>query len=357
MEEFKYHEFKTNDPATKNGYKKGSWAIDSSSFEMEWKVGINTNFHSLQGAVVTDTLSDNHVLIPESLEVYELNLAVNNSEGIKGNKVTSGYTKEVNDHSWKVTFTEDTKKAYLITYKTKDQTGMHVKDEGAKKLEYENKATLAIPNVKEQTYDQKLEWKTPDQFIEKSVTGNENASNRLLTWTIELNKSLSNLGETVITDRVSDNQMLLEDSFQLIPYYADKNTTVKEATDQARTIDVDISDDKKSFTFKEDLAHKGYKLVYQTYYLGGHDEAISNTASMEYQGTTKDSQVGGSGDETKFTFNRSEGDVGYDTGTLKIEKRGEHDGTDLGPIENVHFTLQTTSGLKLMDRFRIIRSA
>jgi len=89
----------------------------------EWTITINASqSHIAAPAVLTDELSDNHILLPDTIKLYQVQVPPDNSESLPQGPeqdLNSGdYELEVNGDTFTLTFHKDLTTAYLLKYKT-----------------------------------------------------------------------------------------------------------------------------------------------------------------------------------------------------------------------------------------------
>lgn len=122
----------------------------------------------------------------------------------------------------------------------------------------------------------------------------QNASKETITWTLDVNKSHSDLGQNVIlTDLPGNNLMLLESSILLAPYTVSK-TGIQNGSTWKTPLQLGVTvkfDTQGGFSLEfPDLNRKGYQVQYKTIGFGQIGDALENTATLHYTGQTKANQ-------------------------------------------------------------------
>ncbi len=154
----------------------------------------------------------------------------------------------------------------------------------------------------------------------------QNASKETITWTLDVNKSHSDLGQNVIlTDLPGNNLMLLESSILLAPYTVSK-TGIQNASTWQTPLQLGVTvkfDTQGGFSLEfPDLNRKGYQVQYKTIGFGQMGDALENTATLHYTGQTKANQKTESDFKGKFSFSSSESDFSSTRGSAKFKKIG-----------------------------------
>ena len=304
-------------PTGNNGYKNGSF--DHKEQVFNWKLAANINKQQINGATLVDDIKPGHQLVPDSIEVYKLDLAGGNDTGTfdKDNPVTSGFViSSQSEQGFTITFNAPTTDAYIVTYQTKDSDDI-IGNEGTNL--YENEALFTTIDDTEFILSASTTVKHANEIIDKKVQ--TNPKDETITWTVDVNKSHSALGEGIeLRDTISENQLLLADTFKIRDIEMDAEGNVSYTNE--REIEPTESTDNWFKLVLDNLDQKGYQIEYKTFFLGADGENFSNEASITYEGETigveNDSKV----ENEKFNYNASSGTISSEKGNLSIVKLG-----------------------------------
>src|SRR5699024_10788624 len=166
-----------------------------------------------------------------------------------------------------------------------------------------------------------------NELIDKNVKINN--ADETITWTIDVNKSHSELGNIILTDNPSNNQLILEDTFKKREIKMNANGDISYGKWEDITADINHEDN----TFTLDLGNldkKGYQIEYATFFQGANEEEFSNEASIDWEGvstgTTTESDVG----KQQFICATSSGSVSTINGKYKL---GEATTNEDGKLE------------------------
>ncbi len=350
---------------TNNGSKSGKFNYDTQEFT--WGIKVNFNKKDIRGAVLTDTLGPGHEIIYDTLKIYDF--TPTGGDDTKGTIGTVVALEELNDYvveyivveGKKVGFTltfsgsldiNKNNKAYYVEYKTKDIDNIiglseeEQKDQIAEnKGKYANAATFET--VEEKTHileSAPVTVENENHLISKGVQSNSNKGT--LTWTIDINKSLSDIGEVTLTDEPSLNLMLIPDTIEvreMISVNKDSGAITYSSWTKPNSNDLTIDHEKGSFTLAlGDLSKKAIQVRYETLVLGKKDDEYSNKATIVYAGSGQEDDDGNSGSEIKdkFQFSSSDATSSSARGNVIFQKIGYDEATDKKiSLENVRFSL------------------
>lgn len=348
--------FEPDETSQTNARKVGEFDYDSQEFT--WKVLVNVNQANIVDAVLDDTIGEGHVL-HGNIEVYKAILndsgnAGNDADIVKGNLVTTGFNIVPKNEGKGFTLTfndlpdnnltgDDAKAAYIIEYKTKDDDdifGIGGNENEAGKR-YTNEATFKTANSDAREIDDYLDVDIANEILTKSHNANTNTN--VITWTLDINKSHSKLGESTLTDTPSGWQMLVKDSFEISKYNSQSNSATSTTFADAGA-ELEINDEEGNFTIEFDDLDAGYKVTYQTIGFpnqGGSN--ISNVATLVYAADGMDNQKGEQGEAEQYNFSGASGSFSLTKGNLKLQKVGVDSNTaDTEFLEGVTFDLYKT---------------
>lgn len=330
-------------PTGNNGYKYGSF--DHVNQVFNWTVGVNINKQQINGSTLVDEIGDGHKLVPGTIKVHKLQLEGNDWGNPVGNDLASEFNIEENNDldGFTINFNKDTTDAYIITYQTKDDDNIIGQPDGSNR--YENEATFTA--IDDKTFDLKasVSIQNANELVSKSQQ--TNPDDETITWTIDVNKSHSTLGNIILTDIMSDNQLILPETFQKREILMNVAGTIGhgdwESIDPST---LKINHEENSFELDlGELDGKGYQIQYKTFFLGAHLDKFSNKASINYQGEEKGIEKESGVTDQEYSHNQSDGEISSKKGTLEIHKVGFNQLTgEQVNLKGITFHLYNKSG-------------
>ncbi|MFJ7731278.1 collagen binding domain-containing protein [Lysinibacillus sp. NPDC097231] len=319
-----------------NGSKSGTF--NYSTQEFTWDVKVNINKKDINGAVLVDTVGAGHKYVEDTIVVLPLtNLGGSDTGGTIGTTPIdpSNYTiSNETDKGFTLTFNIAdglNYQAYVVRYKTIDDDnilGIGSDNENEKGNVYTNGATFKTKGTQEFTLDSTpviIDGNVANNLITKN-TPTQNATTEKITWTLDVNKSHSDLGNNVtLTDLPGNNLMLLENSIKIAPYTVTSTgitngTTWKTPAELGWTVTFDTVGGF-SIVFP-DLIKKGYRVQYETVGFGKKNDPLENTATLNYTGQTMANQKTEEKFTGQFNFSSSESDFTSTRGSAKFKKVG-----------------------------------
>ncbi|MHA6260257.1 collagen binding domain-containing protein [Sporosarcina sp. CAU 1771] len=333
-----------------NGSKSGKF--DYSTQEFTWDVKVNINKKDIQGAILVDTVGEGHKFIPGStIDVFPLTLSgSDDTAGTIGTTPidTSNYSISAEtDRGFTLTFESNldsppNNQAYVVRYKTVDDDAILGIDSSTPTDSgnvYTNSATFKT--LSDHTFTLipakvTLEKDVANSLITKRKP-NQNSSTEKITWTLDVNKSHSNLGENVeLTDLPGDNLWLLEESIKIATYKV-TTTGISNNSDWQTPAQLNIPltfDTHGGFTLTfPSLENRGYQVKYETIGFGTLNGDLVNTATLHYSGETKENQKKEDKLESKFSFSSSDSNFTSTRGSAKFKKMGID--SDTGEVKDV----------------------
>ncbi|HBJ01651.1 MAG TPA: hypothetical protein DDY89_14165, partial [Lysinibacillus sp.] len=183
-----------------------------------------------------------------------------------------------------------------------------------------------------------------NQLITKGAPSS-NSSTEQLTWTLNINRSLSSLGATKVSDVPSENQLLLKDTIKVKKY----NVSASTGTSVPSGIWLDPTALGFTVTFPAtggfeidfgQLNKEGYQVQYRTLVLGQGGDPYSNNAKIDFSFETANNQEKEDSYNGKFSFSASDADFSLTKGNLKFNKVGLNSLTGVKqPLSGVEFEL------------------
>lgn len=348
--------YKPESNSVNNGRKKGKYDYVDQVFN--WDIKVNINKQNINNAVLSDVIGEGHEIMPDSFEVKEFTLTNSNNDeiGTEGANLSADlYSLNIpaDNKSFILTLDNDlgaaNNKVYIVKYQTKDSNKI-IGIESSSKADnksYTNTATFTT-NVGGNSKVYNLPA-TPvtvtdaNKLIEKDLPTSNSTTERL-TWTLNVNRSLSTLGKAKVKDVPSENQMLLKETILVRESTVNKDTGVSFNGDWSTPASLGLT---VTFTanggFEIDfgeLNKKSYQIQYQTLVLGKQGEAFSNEAKIDFDFATADNQEKEVKYENSFSFSASDADFSLTKGNLKFNKVGLNGLTGIKqPLAGVEFEL------------------
>ncbi|PRR79050.1 Collagen binding domain protein [Clostridium liquoris] len=220
--------------------------------KIAWTIDVNKSLNKLDNAVVEDILGEGLHLDKDSVQVHKLNVDLdgNAAEGetvskdaYKVNVVSDGFKVELGNIN----------NAYRIVYNTDiaDNTKT-IFDNKAKFQGGESEAKVTV---------------TKGKTIEKKGTVDKSFNGKKITWTIDINKSLSDVKGAIVKDSIEAGLSLDKSSIKVYKLTLDDNGNVIEkspvnASDY--TVEYDSNDKPLSFQVKLGNISDAYQIEYDT---------------------------------------------------------------------------------------------
>ncbi|WP_120464441.1 collagen binding domain-containing protein [Paenibacillus aceti] len=327
-----------------NGRKIGTYSAKDK--EITWTVIANYNLFNVENATITDSLTGNQTYIKDSFEVNKLILDSKNNTVSIGEVVTNYNLKIADDDkSFELSLGKIGKEAYQVKYRTSLDGNFPI--EGI----YSNYAALLDGTTS--LFEQKAEVtpKHGGELLYKQ--GRQEGKTDKAAWKVTINPSQSYIpAGSVLTDTLSDNQILLADSLRL--YKTDlpagnngEISTIGEPLNKDGNQDNDffkleVQDNTFTLTFKKELK-TAYILQYESYINADSGERIENEAKFAGRIASVEGNDGAKGIQVSLAG--AGGGVSTGNGQLKIHKLD-----DLNqPIEGVIFELWNASNTALLE--------
>lgn len=278
--------FNPNELTQKNGFKNGTY--DAQTKKITWNIGVNYNLNEFDLLIVEDPIEEGQVLVEESVEVFEMNIATNGSP-TKGDEVEEGFNvifgneedDENNAPGFRIEFIEPTAKAYWITF----QTNL---DEQLISEWYYNTATLKDGSVTFAVLDNRVKVEHGDEYVFKKGV----QQGRGIDWQIWINRNQSTIkaGARII-DTPGGSQVLLEDTFKL---YGTTVSTGGTVTKDENNLLVEGEEGDYKLDFKDDGSfeieflkdmREAYVLEYTSFFTGTDGDTVTNKVAFVGEGS------------------------------------------------------------------------
>ncbi|MBW5446710.1 LPXTG cell wall anchor domain-containing protein [Cohnella sp. CFH 77786] len=330
-----------------NGKKKGEY--NAADKTILWTIDVNYNLYDIQDAIIKDhytATEGSQALVTDSLTVNKLELQSGNNTFKIGDPVTltdGQFVLNPDGQGFVLKLGNIGKTAYRIQYKTKLNPADGYKIAGS----YSNGATLQDSESGTPIFNQSATV-TPmhgGKYIDK--TGKQEGTTDRATWTVNINPSQSYVAAgSVVTDTLSDNQILLADSFKLyktsIPADNSGNVSTKAGLVDAADYELNVTGNTFTITFKNALT-TAYLLEYQSFINADDGERIGN--NVQFAGQSK-SVIGSDGQQgVKVALADAGGGTSTGNGQIQIVKTDDRD----QPLPGVKFELYNAAGTTLLE--------
>ncbi|OAB45946.1 collagen binding domain-containing protein [Paenibacillus glacialis] len=328
-----------------NGNKKGDYNAKDKT--ITWMIDVNYNLFDIQDAVIKDNYTGDQTFVENSLKVSKLTLdPVNNKVTDVGGEVTlteGQFQLNADGKGFVLDLNTIGKNAYRITYKTSLDGNYPVKGT------YSNNATMHDGENGPQRFTKSISVtpKNGGEYINK--TGKQKfLGSDIASWTVNINRSQSYVAAgSILTDTLSDKQILLKDSLKLYKTDISPNNsgTINKTNVKVDKNDYDLVVTGNTFiiTFKKAL-NTAYILEYESYINTDTGQRIENKVEFAGQSST----VKGSDSKEGVIVSLAGAGGGASTGIGKIKIVKIDDLNQ--PIAGVVFELYNASGTTLLEK-------
>ncbi|MEQ7254770.1 SpaA isopeptide-forming pilin-related protein [Enterococcus avium] len=197
--------------------KQGHFDRTPNPSSVEWTVDFNQSTNHLEDPKITEKWPEG--IDYKSVKVMELEMNLDGTIKEVGRELSPNeYTVDKNGN---VTILGETNKAYRLVYQTdiKDSA----KPENGGKVSFTNVAQLTDKNDEDGIDAKATVTNTFGKPVEKNMVGYD-PNNQEFSWAIKYNYDEKNIakGDAIITDTISKNMDLIDDSIKLYPITFDK---------------------------------------------------------------------------------------------------------------------------------------
>ncbi|WP_055736091.1 MULTISPECIES: DUF7507 domain-containing protein [Bacillaceae] len=259
-----------------NGFKGGSYnAIDK---EITWNIGVNYNLKPINQLIIEDTILGNQQLLSDTIQIYEMTLNSGENAFEKGSLVDSDKYKielvsneDVESNQFTITFNDPIDTAYLVTYKTSLNGLSFIQ------ANYVNEAVFSDSG--EDAFELKASVSVPNGGSYTNKHGQQ--SGRFINWQIGVNYAQAKVENARVVDQLTENQLLLEDSFVLYETTVEANGHITKGDPLVLGEDYNLEFKEKGFelTFNDEI-DRPYVLEYRSFIQAMVGETISNDVSF-----------------------------------------------------------------------------
>ncbi|RAW11716.1 hypothetical protein DC345_24325 [Paenibacillus taichungensis] len=336
---------KPQDYTIQNGNKKGEYSAKDKT--ITWTIDVNYNLYDIQNAILKDAYTGNQSFVDGSLKVNKLTLAGANNVIDIGDEVvlTAGQFQLNSDGTgFALNLGNIGKSAYRVVYKTSLDGNFAV--EGT----YSNHAVLTDGEGGTVRFEKSVSVIPEHGGVYVHKTGQQLGSSDKASWTVNINPSQSYIAAgSVLTDTLSDNQILLADTLKLyatdLPADNSGNVSTKARLVDADEYELIVEGNTFTFTFKNEMK-TAFILEYQSFINADSGERIGN--KVEFAGQS--SSVTGSDHQTGIQVSMAGAGGGASTGVGKI-KIYKVDDTGR-PLEGAIFAIYNASGTTLLETLK-----
>ncbi|MGC6767068.1 SpaA isopeptide-forming pilin-related protein [Enterococcus sp. LJL51] len=302
--------------------KAGKFNKTPNPSSVTWTVDINQAMNELTNPQVTETWPDG--LTYSSVKVYKLVMNLDGTVSRVGEELTAPDQYTV-DENGNVTILGDTSDAYRVEYVTTIDDDA-IPNEGGP-VEFNNQANLSDDNDPTKIPAEASVTTTYGKMVTKNQTG-YNPSNQEFSWSIDYNYGEKHVNQTdaVITDTMSDNMDLVDDSLVIYPITFSADGKEQKGTPLASPEDYVLVPNPNGSGFVVQFTHdvdQAYKIEYKTKVNGlvTDDTAVDNKVQ-----THTGEESGGNGNAVQQNIIKKLGDVNYSSQTAKysLEINGNH---------------------------------
>lgn len=300
--------------------KKGEFDRTPNPTSVKWTVDFNQTMNELANPALTEHFPDD--LTYQSAKVYKLIMNLDGTVKEVGEELSpDDYTI---DDKGNIKIKGDTNDAYRVVYDTKIDEAT-IPDEGGK-VSFVNTATLSDDKNPEGIDAKASVTNQYGKMIEKSKSGYD-PSTQTFSWSIKYNYGEKTIPENqaVITDTMSDNMSLEEDSIAIHTISFDENGKEIKGSELVEGVDYELtptSDGKFTIKFLHDI-DTAIKIDYKTKVDGivSDPTAVNNKVETD---TGESSSEGGTANQQNII--KKLGDIDYSdelaSWSLKINQNG-----------------------------------
>lgn len=227
--------------------KQGHFDRTPNPSSIEWTVDFNQSMNHLEDSKITEKWPEG--IDYKSVKVMELEMNLDGTiKEVSRELSPSEYTVDKNGN---VTILGETNKAYRLVYQTdiKDSA----KPENGGKVSFTNVAQLTDKNDDDGIDAKATVTNTFGKPVEKNMV-NYDPNNQEFSWAIKYNYDEKNIakGDAIITDTISKNMDLIDDSIKLYPITFDKkgNEVKGEALVEGKDYVLEPNPDGEGFVIK-----------------------------------------------------------------------------------------------------------
>lgn len=227
--------------------KQGHFDRTPNPSSVEWTVDFNQSMNHLEDPKITEKWPEG--IDYKSVKVMELEMNLDGTiKEVSRELSPSEYTVDKNGN---VTILGETNKAYRLVYQTdlKDSA----KPENGGKVSFTNVAQLTDKNDEDGIDAKATVTNTFGKPVEKNMVGYD-PNNQEFSWAIKYNYDEKNIakGDAIITDTISKNMDLIDDSIKLYPITFDKkgNEVKGEALVEGKDYVLEPNPDGEGFVIK-----------------------------------------------------------------------------------------------------------
>lgn len=328
-----------------NGNKKGEYSAKDKT--ITWTIDANYNLYDIQDAVIKDNYTGDQSFVEGSLKVNKLLLEGKNNVTDIGEEVSLNdgqFQLNADGKGFRLDLGSIGKEAYRIVYKTSLDGEYDINGT------YSNNAILSDGENGEVRFKKSVNVTPAHGGVYVAKTGKQEGTSDRASWTVNINPSQSYIpAQSVLTDTLSDNQILLTDTLKLyhteLP--ADNFGNVSTKAGAVSTDDYELVVEGNTFklTFNK-AVDTAFILEYQSFINADSGERISN--KVDFAGQS--SSVLGSDKQEGIRVSLAGAGGGSSTGLGQIKiKKVDDTGA---PLEGAVFGIYNASGSMLLETLK-----
>ncbi len=327
-----------------NGFKNGSY--NAQTKEITWIIGLNYNKQFIGAPVIQDYYTGEQKMVAGSLKVYELELTGSTDGVVVKNEVDNSdgsvYQVDYNrvdgngNQGFEFKFNSSITAAYQIEYRTSLSDQIIVD-------EYHNKAALLDGTTQLTELNASVTVKHGKEYVAKEGV----QKGKAVHWKVDINRGQSKVSNVEITDKLTPNQILVENSFKLYQGEVEVDGDVRKGSRllaKGTDYDLDITtgaDGSQSFrlNFKQDI-EVPYVLEYQSFINAANGATVGN--SVSFKGDHIQEVIKESKQNIVVRFSAGSGSATGEIGNLEITKVDAADNSKV--LDGAVFTLYDSTG-------------
>ncbi len=259
-------------------FDKNNGKIDYENKIITWTITVNQDGYDMTNVVITDSFRDQGLTFVENSLETNPNLSANLGYELNVDSDEEGFELKLGNIEEKL----------VITYQTAfDPT--HFDFENVQTANYKNEATLDWDEIDDSKPDMiKTGTLTPNDLMKHNgaKTAEYDATEKVITWTIDINYNRHTINQPVVTDFYSGEQNFDANSLKVERLQINSDGTV-EVIDNSEfenfDLDSEVTDNNRNgfkLTFNEGISEP-YRITYQTNLKGlPVEEEYNNKATL-----------------------------------------------------------------------------
>lgn len=220
-------------------------AVDYDNKIVAWDIDVNKNHYVMKNWKLTDKLSDGLTLLPDTVQVYDVDAK---QELVEDKDYEFVYDNETNSFTIEFLngYKEETSHAFKISYSTRFNTQRINRADSDKIFKNDASSTWLDENggSHESRDDATFDPNKPTKY-NGFKNGSYNAKTRLITWEIGINYDGADLDNAQIIDPILGNQQFVKGSVKIYNYTVNPDGSIAKGQEITDTSDFVISEPSK----------------------------------------------------------------------------------------------------------------